>query len=87
MYVLKYAFDRRQRFYTIGRHGPLTSDQARREATRLLGLLAQGKDPTTQRYTSSAATTVAQLCDRYLADGPALKPLKKVSSLGCCRFG
>jgi integrase len=46
VYVLKYRIAGRQRFKTIGRHGsPWTPDTARREARRLLGLIASGKDP------------------------------------------
>jgi hypothetical protein len=46
VYVLKYRIAGRQRFLTIGRHGsPWTPDTARREARRLLGLIASGKDP------------------------------------------
>lgn len=45
-YVLKYRAGGRQRFFTIGRHGsPWTPDTARREARRLLGLVAAGEDP------------------------------------------
>ena len=44
-YVLKYRVFGRQRFFTIGPHGsPWTPQKARREAKRLLGLVADGKD-------------------------------------------
>jgi hypothetical protein len=48
-FVLKYTFRGRQRFYTIGRHGLMTADEARIEARRLLGLAASGIDPATAR--------------------------------------
>ena len=45
VYVIKYRFNGRQRWYTIGRHGsPWTPDLARREAFRLLGEVARGQD-------------------------------------------
>jgi integrase len=45
-YILKYRAAARQRFITIGPHGsPWTPDTARREARRLLGLVAAGRDP------------------------------------------
>jgi integrase len=45
-YILKYRSAGRQRFITIGAHGaPWTPDTARREARRLLGLVAAGRDP------------------------------------------
>src|SRR6266853_6991372 len=44
-YLVRYRIHGRQRFLTIGRHGsPWTPDQARREATRLLGIVASGAD-------------------------------------------
>src|SRR6202047_5689375 len=49
-YVLKYRVFGRQRFFTIGPHGsPWTPEKARREAKRLLGLVADGKDPADER--------------------------------------
>jgi hypothetical protein len=49
---------------TIGKHGsPWTAETARKEAKRLLALVAQGKDPAAGK---SENLTVGQLCDRYL---------------------
>jgi hypothetical protein len=49
---------------TIGKHGsPWTPETARGEAKRLLGIVAQGKDPAA---TKKESLTVGQLCDRYL---------------------
>ena len=49
-YVLKYRVFGRQRFVTIGPHGaPWTPELARREAKRLLGLVANGKDPADEK--------------------------------------
>ncbi|WP_166145422.1 site-specific integrase [Methylosinus sp. RM1] len=63
-YVLKYRASGRQRFYTIGRHGsPWTPDTARREARRLLGLVAAGKDPALPLSDGLALRTVI---DTYL---------------------
>ena len=46
VYLLKTRSGGRQRWLTIGRHGsPWSPDQARKEAKRLLGEIAQGKDP------------------------------------------
>jgi integrase len=63
-YVLKYRAAGRQRFFTIGRHGsPWTPDTARREAKRLLGLVASGADPADER---GASSSLKALCDAYL---------------------
>jgi integrase len=64
----------RQRLYTIGGHGsPWTPDDARTEAIRLLGEVAQGDDPLSARRAMRASTsiTMIDLCDRYLADAEA----------------
>ena len=43
-YLVKYRFAGRQRWFTIGQHGaPWTAEQARNEATRLLGEVAGGR--------------------------------------------
>ncbi len=45
-YVLQRRVGGRTRRYTIGKHGsPWTPDMARDEAIRLLGQIANGKDP------------------------------------------
>jgi integrase len=74
IYFLKSRVGRRQRWLTIGRHGsPWTVDLARKEARRLLGEIAQGKDPGAEREAERAAGTVAELCDLYLAEGVSTK--------------
>src|ERR1039458_9137323 len=69
VYVIKYRVFGRQRFVTIGRHGsPWTPDKARREAKRLLGLVASGKDPQTEKAEAraKAADTLGKVADDYL---------------------
>ena len=68
-YVLKYRVFGRQRFFTIGPHGsPWTAEKARREAKRLLGLVADGKDPADTKVQASlqAADTLRKVADQYL---------------------
>ncbi len=79
-YILKYrtAVGRRQRWYTIGRHGaPWTPDTARVEAQRLLGEVAQGKDPASEKKGRRKAITLAEFCDLYLKDAQAGRVLKR----------
>src|SRR5258708_32253711 len=62
----------RQRWHTIGRHGaPWTPETARAEATRLLGKVVDGIDPSAVKQAKRKAATVAELCDLYLADAEA----------------
>jgi integrase len=68
-YVLKMRVGGRQRWLTIGRHGsPCTPDTARREALRLLGLRATGKDPASDRDRQKAAVTIGELGTRFLQE-------------------
>lgn len=70
-YVLKYRVFGRQRFVTIGPHGaPWTPELARREAKRLLGLVADGKDPAEDKAKAwlQAADTLRKVTDEYLQD-------------------
>jgi integrase len=69
VYIIKYRVFGRQRFVTIGRHGsPWTPDKARKEAKRLLGLVADGKDPQAEKIEARAraADTLRRVADDYL---------------------
>jgi integrase len=55
-----------KRFYTIGKYGALTPDEARREAKRILGLVASGDDPAAAVVEAREAVTVSDLAERYL---------------------
>ena len=68
-YVLKFRAGGRQRWYTIGKHGsPWTVERARTEAKRLLGKVADGKDPATVRDTLKERASVKELCERFLEE-------------------
>jgi integrase len=68
-YILKYRAARKQRLYTIGRHGaPWTVDSARREAQRLLGELAKGTDPAVLRDKMKSAPLLSLFAERYVAE-------------------
>jgi integrase len=68
-YLVRYRVAGRQRFLTIGRHGPFTVDEARREARRLLGVVAGGVDPATAKAEANRrlAETFGSEVERYLA--------------------
>jgi len=57
----------RLRRFTIGKHGaPWTPELARKEALRILGLVAAGGDPAAEKREERHAETVAELCDLYM---------------------
>jgi hypothetical protein len=70
-FVLRYrpagtGRDGPKRFLKIGRYGPLTPDEARRQATEIRGQVASGKDPPADLAVGRATITVADLAARYL---------------------
>jgi integrase len=68
-YILKARVGTRQRFLTIGRHGaPWTPETARKEARRLLGEIAAGRDPADAKKARRGAPTFSEFADRYLSE-------------------
>jgi integrase len=76
-YVLKVRVHGRQRFLTIGKHGaPWTPETARMRARRLLGDIAEGKDPAAARDAQRVVPNFKEFSDRYLNEHalPRKKP-------------
>ena len=63
---------------TLGKHGALTSQTARKMAIRHLAAVRDGADPLEARQEHSRAPTVRELADRYLREHARVK--KKPSS-------
>ncbi len=81
-YLVQYRIGGRKgrtRRVTIGKHGPLTPEQARLEAKRILGEVAAGQDPAEDRTRARQAITVAELCELYLLQGVAAKKAPTVA--------
>jgi integrase len=76
VYILQYRKGGRgtpTKRFTIGRHGALTPEQARKEAARLSAAIASGSDPAGLRAAEKTAPTVADLAERFLAEHGATK--------------
>jgi integrase len=76
VYILQYRKGGRgtpTKRVTIGRHGALTPEQARKEAARLSAGIAGGSDPAALRAAEKTAPTVAALAARFLAEHVATK--------------
>lgn len=61
-----------KRFYTIGRFPTLSTDEARREARKVLAGAVRGEDPAGDRNAARRDMTVAELCDLYMREAPHL---------------
>lgn len=80
-FVLKYRMGGKVRRWTISKVGsPYTVEEAREVAKTALENIRKGIDPMIAKVEEREASTVAELADLYLAEGPALKPNKKASS-------
>jgi len=68
-YFLKYRTQGgRQRWLTLGLHGPLTPEQARAKARREKAAIGDGDDPSGERQRKRREDTIAAIADRYLAE-------------------
>ena len=62
-----------QRRPTIGVHGAVTCEQARKDAQQILAAVARGGDPSAKRKAERMAGTVGELCDRFIDEFLPLK--------------
>ena len=65
-YLAQYRAGKQTRRFKIGVHGPLTVEEARKEAKVVLGDVARGNDPQLDRATRRKSLTVKELCEAYL---------------------
>ncbi len=64
---------------TIGAFPSTSTEDARKEARRILAKAALGEDVAAERATGRAALTVAELCDEYLREGCGHKKASTIS--------
>ena len=67
-YVVQFRRDGRSHRVKIGAHGPITPEQARTEAKRLLGRIVDGADPNAEKRERQAARTVSAIAEEFLRD-------------------
>jgi hypothetical protein len=70
-----------KRFVTLGRHGPLTADEARKQAQILIGQVAVGQDPAGAIADSKQSKTFKEIADKFLAEHVATKRMPSTRSL------
>ena len=64
-YQAQYRKGGRTRRVSLGRHGTLTADEARKRARELLGRVAGGENPAEEISQHRRAPTIAALCERF----------------------
>lgn len=74
----------RSRRLTLGRHGVITAEEARRHARLHLADVARGEDPVARREEQRRAGTLAEFAELYLTQHAI--PKKKVSSIRSDRW-
>jgi integrase len=68
-YVVQYRNQQgRSRRLTIGKHGKVTADTARKDAQRIFDAVRSGKDPVAERRAYLDAPIVNDLLDRYIVE-------------------
>lgn len=77
-YMVQYRSEGRTRRVTIGTHGKLTAEQARKQARILLAEVDKGGNPAEDRAMQRNEVTVKELAERYLREHA--KPKKKSAS-------
>ncbi len=69
--------DNARRRMKLGRHGPITAEQARTLAIQALASVAAGNDPLEARNSARKAITVKELCELYIKEMEAGRILGK----------
>jgi len=80
VYISKYRLpSRKQQKYTIGTHGQMTLQQARKAADDIYVKVRSGINPMAEKREYKNALTISQLCDKYLTEHAEV--YKKPSSI------
>jgi len=78
-YLVQYRAQGRTRRYTLGAHGKLTPEQARKLAQKKLGEVAEGGDPAEERRRGRQALTLRELATRFMNEHA--RPKKKPATI------
>jgi integrase len=73
VYIVKCRIKGRQRFITIGPHGPVTAEQARVRAFEILSEAKGGRDPAKELDQARKAPTIKGLGERFLKEHVAVR--------------
>jgi integrase len=77
VYVVQYRQGGRSRRSSLGEHGRLTAEEARKAAKQLLGSVANGADPIAKRRANREIPTFRELADAFMTKHVAMKRKKR----------
>ena len=72
----------KSRRVTIGRHGVLSAEQARRKAAQFIASIKAGEEPTRAGSSANAGPTMAEVAERYMKEHVAVR-CKPSTAQGC----
>lgn len=72
-FVVKCMVKGRQKFITIGPHGPITAEQARSRALEILGAAKSGGEPTRKQDEARRSPTMKSLGERVLKEHASIR--------------
>ena len=73
VYLVQTRAGGKSRRVTIGRHGLLTPEQARRKAAMLIAGIKAGEEPSRNGHASAGGPTLAEVGERYLREHVAVR--------------
>uniref|UniRef100_UPI004047A09D tyrosine-type recombinase/integrase n=1 Tax=Yoonia sp. TaxID=2212373 RepID=UPI004047A09D len=72
VFIVQYKLHGRTRRKTLGKHGVVTADEARRDAKLVQADVARGSDPSAERKARMRSPTIKELGERFLKEHVAL---------------
>ena len=83
VYLVQTRSGGKSRRITIGRHGVLSAEQARRKAAQLIASIKAGEEPARPASPPEAGPTIAEVAERYMKEHVAVRC--KPSTARACR--
>ena len=83
VYLVQTRSGGKSRRVTIGRHGVLSAEQARRKAAQFIANIKAGEEPTRPASPPDAGPTIAEVAERYMKEHVAVRC--KPSTARACR--
>ena len=84
VYLVQTRSGGKSRRITIGRHGVLTAEQARRKAAQLIASIKAGEEPTRPQSPPDTGPTIAEVAERYMKEHVAVRC--KPSTVRGCQY-